>query len=267
VDGRIDFRDLKGGLIEVIDVGLRGVRDVIAAHGGWLVLGSQLSGTDEKSAIALVGPRRTVEQVWTTPNLFWSIASRDGVHYASDHRGRVYLLKDTGLVDITRSTKQNAATQDQPVQLRFFGAELVRCAVGSSRINKSSAGACVRESGPAVEGNWKISPISCGRWLVADTQDDVRMTSAWHRIVWDAQTGTVVARAAVARPAAKLSCSADALLLDATPPGSAWKLPALAKQRASLCSDDAKELAMASSDVMCVNAEGMVSFHRLREEK
>jgi hypothetical protein len=267
VDGRIEFRDLKGGLSEAIDVGLRGVRDVIATRGGWLVLGSKLSGNEEKSAIALVGPRQTVEQVWTTPSLFWSIASRDGVHYASDHRGRIYLLKDTGLIDITPSTKQNARTKDQPAQLRFFGTELVRCVMGSSRINESSTGACVRDSGPAVEGFWKNSPIACGRWLVADTQDDVRLTSAWHRIVWDAQTGTVVARAAVARPAAKLSCSADALLLDATAPGSAWKLPVLAKQRASLCSNDAKALAVSSSDVLCVNAAGQVSLRRLREEK
>jgi hypothetical protein len=264
VDGRIELRDLKGGSVAQVDSGLRGVRDVVAARGGWLVLGSLFSGSEEKSAIALIGPRSTVEHVWTAPNLFWSVASQDGVHFASDHRGRVFLLKDTGLVDVTRSTKQNARTTDVPTQLRFFGTELVRCTIGSSRINKSSTAVCVRDSGPPIEGNWKNAPIGCGQWLIADTQDDVRAVSAWHRTVWDSQTGQVVTRTAISRPASKLSCSADVLLVDATAPGSTWKLPLVAKDNASLCSGDAKELAVGSADVMCINAVAQVSHHRLR---
>jgi hypothetical protein len=259
-DGRVEIRDLEGALVRTTATGLQGLAEVTPTRGGWLARGSSFQGQAELGAIALVGSAGNVSSVWTTPGIFWSVASNGMVRIATDHLGNLFTLAER----LLPLQPPHTAALHPPFQLRFWDRELVMCTTGSRRLAQQPTATCVRDSQPLIQGIWQVAPIACDTGLVADVQQDGRATSPWTRAVWDAKTGSLITRKPIATPSAALVCTGATTLVDTSPPGHVLELPSLTALGESLCpAATTRHLGVTHDRILCVDVDGSIGVREL----
>jgi hypothetical protein len=249
-DGRAEIRDSAGAITSVLKIPLIPVTEARAVPDGWVVIGSLSTRDDaeEKGAALQVGLDGRIGPTWHAPGLFTSVAASEGSLFASDIMGPVYsLLSDGSLAPVQVPSN----VKGRPVRVAFWSGKVAFCTSGELRKEGNPYGLCVADDGTTVRDIWRVPPIDCGGFLIADAQEDARTTSEWFRTIWSDRGMAAPERHPLNSKPVGVGCI-DGVLVDLEPPGRLQELPTLKELRNPLCAPDAVAVIPGRDDVWCI---------------
>lgn len=249
-DGRVEIRERSGAIASVLKVQLLPLTAAQSVPGGWVVIGSlpAPNEAEERGAAMRVGLDGRLGPTWRAPGLFVSVAANGGGVFASDILGPVYsLLSDGSLAPVQVPLK----VQGRSVRVVFWGGKSVFCKSGELRKEGDPYGLCVADDGTSVSDVWRVPPIDCGGFLVADVQDDARTTSPWSRVIWPAMGVAEPVKHPLGGKPDGIGC-AGGVLVDLKVPGILRKLPSLEELRSPVCGPESAAVVAGHDDVWCI---------------
>lgn len=249
-NGRAEIRDSAGAITSVLKIPLIPVTEARAVPGGWIVIGSLSTQGDaeEKGAAVRVGLDGRVGPTWHAPGLFTSVAVSEESLFASDMIGPVYsLLSDGSLAPVQVPSK----VKGRPVRVVFWSGKMVFCTSGELRKEGNPYGVCVADDAITVRDIWRIPPIDCGGFLIADVRGDARTTSEWSRMIWSDKGKAAPEKHPLEGKPVGVGCIGG-VLVDLEPPGRLQELPTLKELRNPLCAPDSVAVIPGRDDVWCI---------------
>lgn len=249
-NGRAEIRDSAGAITSVLKIPLIPVTEARAVPGGWVVIGSLSTQGDaeEKGAAVRVGLDGRVGPTWHAPGLFTSVAVSEESLFASDMIGPVYsLLSDGSLAPVQVPSK----VKGRPVRVVFWSGKMVFCTSGELRKEGNPYGVCVADDAITVRDIWRIPPIDCGGFLIADVRGDARTTSEWSRMIWSDKGKAAPEKHPLEGKPVGVGCIGG-VLVDLEPPGRLQELPTLKELRNPLCAPDSVAVIPGRDDVWCI---------------
>jgi hypothetical protein len=249
-DGHAEIRDVAGTIASVLTIPLLPLTKAQSVPGGWVVIGSLPTRNDaeETGAAMRVGLDGKIGPTWRAPGLFASIAATESSVFASDVLGPVYsLLSDGSLAPV----QVPPTVQGGAVQIMLWGDKTVFCKSGELRKEGDPYGVCVANDGTSVRDIWRVPPVDCGGFLIADVREDARATSAWSRAIWsDMRLANPIKHPIGGKPEG-IGCIGG-LLVDLKFPGRLQSLPALDELRKPLCDPASMAVVTGRDDVWCI---------------
>lgn len=254
-DGSAEIRDSAGITTSTLKIELLPLIEAAPVPGGWVVIGSLPARHDaqEKGAAIRVTLDGKVGPTWHAPGLFGSLATGAGTVLASDLLGPVYsLLRDGSLIRVQVPPK----VQGSSVRVVFWKDKSVFCKKGELRKEGDPYGICVASDGMSIRDIWRVPPIACGTFLVADVREDARTTSEWSRMIWpDLGMAGPLKHPLTDKPVG-IGCIDD-FLVDLKAPGKLEKLPSLEELREPLCDPESVAVVPGEDDVWCIGRGSM----------
>lgn len=250
-DGHAEIRDGAGTVTSVLTIPLLPLTEAQSVPGGWVVIGSLPARNDanEKGAAMRVGLDGKIGTTWHAPGLFASVAAKESSIFAGDVQGPVYsLLSDGSLAPV----QVPSAVQGRSVQVRFWGDKTAFCTSGELRREGDPYGLCVANDGTSVRDIWRVPPVACGGFLIAEVREDARATSAWSWAIWSDMGLTNPIKHPVDGKGDGIGCI-DGFLVDLETPGRLLRLPALDELRKPLCDPSSAAMVTGHDDVWCIS--------------
>jgi hypothetical protein len=249
-DGHAEIRDGAGTIASVLTIPLLPLTKAQSVPGGWVVIGSLPTRDDaeERGAAMRVGLDGKIGPTWRAPGLFASVAANDISVFASDVLGPVYSLRSDGSL---ASVQVPSTVQGRAVQIVLWEDQTVFCRSGELRKEGDPYGVCVTNDGTSVRGIWRVPPVDCRGFLIADVREDARATSAWSRVIWPDMGLTNPIRHPIGGKPAGIGCIGG-LLVDLEVPGRIQRLPTLDELRKPLCDPASLAVVTGRDDVWCI---------------
>ena len=251
-DGRVQIRGGDGRLEHSLDAGLTPLRTAAPVAEGWIAIGSSRQDVDgnEAGAAVLVRFDGSMGPLWSAPGVLTSVVSNGAAVVTTDVTGGAYTLRGDGSFVPADLPAEVRGAPARPV---FWGDALAFCREGMRRPGKDPRGVCVSATGDRIVDVWKVPPIACGPYLVANVQANGMLTSPWKRIVWSAARGKLEKVAEKDLPGSPPAPSCfRTWLADTEGPGQLLELPSASVVRAPLCERASETVVAGREAIWCL---------------